>query len=129
MSGNALAPRLPAIHPLPAVRVLVLLPDGGIGLQQILFLGKKIVVCVQHRPAEALRREIERITEIRHAPDDIAATREAGKREKVKGKSRSEASAVGAAFQQAKGERQKAKVEAKQRQEAKGRRQKANGKR
>ena len=64
VSGHALAAALPPVHPLPAVRVLVFLPDGRMRLDEIFFLGEEVVVRVEHRAAEALGGEIELVAEI-----------------------------------------------------------------
>jgi hypothetical protein len=49
---------LPAVHPLAAVGVLVLAPDRGLGLEQVLLLGEEVVVGPQHGAAEARGGEV-----------------------------------------------------------------------
>jgi hypothetical protein len=60
VAGHALAAALPAVHPLAAVGVLVLFPDGFVRLEQVLLLGEEVVVRVEHGAAEALGGEVGR---------------------------------------------------------------------
>ena len=63
VAGHALAPALPAVHPLAAVGVLVLFPDRLGRLEEVFFLGEEVVVGVKHAAAEALGGEVEKIAE------------------------------------------------------------------
>ena len=66
MSGNALAPRFPPIHPLPPVRVLMFLPHRGGRLDEVLLLGEEVVVRVKHGTAQALGGEVDEVGESSH---------------------------------------------------------------
>src|ERR1043166_1303971 len=68
VAGCALAARLPAVHPLPAVGVLVLFPDRFRLPEKVLLLGEKVVGCVEHGAAEALGGEVDQLAEVSHVP-------------------------------------------------------------
>ncbi len=56
MARDALAPRFPPVHPLPAVGVLVLFPHGRRGPDEVLLLGEEVVVCVDDARRRGVRR-------------------------------------------------------------------------
>ena len=67
MSRCAAAARLPAVHPLAAICVLVLDPYWLRSLDQIFLRSKKIIVCGEHTAANAFRGKVEQIGELAHA--------------------------------------------------------------
>ena len=66
----AAATRLPAVHPFSAVGVLPFSPDRPSGLDQILARRKEIVVGGNRPSSDALRREIDELSEIGHEIQD-----------------------------------------------------------
>ena len=66
VSRRAPAPRLPAVHPLAPVGVLVLAEDRPLGLDEVLLAGEELVVGGDRRAAQALRSEIRKVGESGH---------------------------------------------------------------
>jgi hypothetical protein len=68
MSGSALAPALPAVHPLAAIGVLVRNEHPATGLEQILFGCEELVTGRQRQATDTLAGQIDHFGKIAHVP-------------------------------------------------------------
>ena len=66
MSRRAAAARLPSVHPFTAVRVLIRDENSPAGLQEILLLGKELIVCEKGGAADSGRSQINEAGRRRH---------------------------------------------------------------
>src|SRR5207237_10070570 len=71
------APGLPAVHPLAAIGIDVVLPLGGARAQEVLLVGEELVVARDRGATEILAREIGQLEKIGHssAPRSVVSAR------------------------------------------------------
>src|SRR4051812_35533265 len=72
VAGRALAAAFPTVHPLAAVRVLVLLPDGLRGPQKVFLFREVVIRRVEHGAAEAFGGEVEEVSEVGHGSKSVS---------------------------------------------------------